>query len=204
MPDELTIEDLEKHSGLSTRTLHYYMSIGLLPGPEKRGVNASYTQEHLNRLDLILILKEMHLPLKQIRTLLDRLTPIEIHHYIDDQEDLLEKIKSNEPTAEGQEKAKNQSSALDYIKSLEEAHTSYRSITEDQTSIYQNSQPILRQSLPQKSAAQEPQTTSQDIWRRIVLADGVELHLRDTSDSHLRYKIDRLLSFARSLFRKQN
>ena len=62
MTEEYTIEDLENHSGIPTRTLHYYMQLGLLPGPDKRGKYASYSQEHIDRLDLILILKEMHLP----------------------------------------------------------------------------------------------------------------------------------------------
>jgi DNA-binding transcriptional MerR regulator len=97
MTEDLSIEDLENHSGLPVRTLHYYMAEGLLPGPDKRGKYASYSQEHLDRLDLILILKELHLPLKEIRALLENMTPAEIQHYLDDQEDLLAKLKADQP-----------------------------------------------------------------------------------------------------------
>ncbi len=32
MTEEYTIEDLENHSGIPTRTLHYYMQLGLYRG----------------------------------------------------------------------------------------------------------------------------------------------------------------------------
>jgi DNA-binding transcriptional MerR regulator len=203
MSEEFTIEDLEKHSGLSTRTLHYYMHMGLLPGPEKRGVNATYSQEHLDRLDLILILKEMHLPLKEIRKIFDRLTPAEIVHYRDDQEDLLEKIKGVRPQASADEKAKNGSSALDYIKGLEEAHQTYWNITDNQLQNIKNDPDKLLSNFSIRSIKEEKNVPPQEIWRRITLADGVELNFRDTRDRERRYKIDRLLSFARSLFDEQ-
>jgi DNA-binding transcriptional MerR regulator len=202
MPDELTIEDLEKHSGLSTRTLHYYTQIGLLPGPDKRGVNASYSREHLNRLDLILILKDMHLPLKEIRTLLDRLTPIEIQHYLDDQGGLLAKIKRSAPQPGHPDKPEGKGGALDYIQSLEAAHETHRRITENPPSVYHKSQTQVLHSdssiqTEQGPTAPEP---AHDLWRRVRLADGVELHFRDTGDSSTRRKIERLLSFAQSIF----
>jgi len=204
MTDELKIEDLEKHSGLSTRTLHYYMHLGLLPGPEKRGVNATYTQEHLDRLDLILILKEMHMPLKEIRKVLDRLTPSEIVHYRDDQEHLLRKIKGAEPTGEEKEEARKDSSALDYIKGLEKAHNIRREITENRPHLYINNQfSVFNDSFVQNGKKEERETESQ-IWRRIELDDGVELNIRDTRDKERRYKIDRLLSFARTLFKNKS
>jgi DNA-binding transcriptional MerR regulator len=124
MIKDLTIDDLEKHSGLSIRTLHYYMQKGLLPSPDKRGKYASYSQEHLDRLDLILILKEMHLPLNEIRELLDSLTPEEIQHYRDDQEDFLVKLKTAKPDAQDSNSV-SESSALDYIKGLEKAQNQF-------------------------------------------------------------------------------
>jgi DNA-binding transcriptional MerR regulator len=204
MTGELTIEDLEKHSGLSTRTLHYYMQIGLLPGPEKRGKYASYSHEHLDRLDLILILKEMHMPLKEIRKVLDRLTPSEIVHYRDDQEDLLRKIKGVSPAGEDSKVVRKETSALDYIKGLEEAHNIQRNITENRQHIYQDNQfKVFSESFVQAGDEEELEPKPQ-IWRRIVLDDGVELNIRDTRDKERRYKIDRLLTFARTLFKNKS
>jgi DNA-binding transcriptional MerR regulator len=202
MSEELTIEDLEKHSGLSTRTLHYYMQIELLPSPEKRGVNATYSQEHLDRLDVILILKELHLPLKEIRSLLDRLTPEEIKHYRDDQEDLLHKIKADKPQPDLKHPSNHESSALDYIKNLEEAHSAHRNVAENPPMLFQNQQRHIFSTPESPTPGDRSKKTDQEIWRRIILADGVELHIRDTRDKGLRYKLDRLLSFAASLFKK--
>jgi DNA-binding transcriptional MerR regulator len=202
MPEKLSLEDLEKHSGLSTRTLRYYMQVGLLPGPETLGKYAHYSQEHLDRLDLILILKELHLPLKEIRTVLDRLTPSEIIRYRDDQEDLLEKIKGVKPESEERGKAVQESSALNYIKGLEEAHTTHRNIADDRPNLYQNNQAVQFSDMSAVGRHQEPQRMEQEIWRRMVLTEGVELNIRETRDKEIRRKIERLVSFARSLFAK--
>lgn len=203
MTEDLTIDDLEKHSGLPVRTLHYYMQEGLLPGPDKRGKYASYSQEHLDTLDLILILKEMHLPLKEIRTLLESLTPAEIQHYRDDQEDLLAKLRAAKPEQEAPASGSEGSSALEYIKGLEEAHGMIREIRNDQT--------FLPRQLRDKNhlhqevsigADREDHPPLEERWRRVVLADGIELHTRETRDKETVYKIKRLLSFARSLFER--
>lgn len=202
MSEELTIEDLEKHSGLSVRTLHYYMQEGLLPGPDKRGKYASYSQEHLDRLDLILILKEMHLPLKEIRALLESLTPAEIQHYRDDQEDLLYKIKAAKPDYEDSPSDTEGSSALEYIKGLEEAHGMIREIKSDQTYFPRRFSNEIQPQPGIHNAVHSTQPPQEERWHRLVLADGIELHTRETRDKETLYKIKRLLSFAQSLFER--
>jgi DNA-binding transcriptional MerR regulator len=202
MTDNFSIEDLEKHSGLSTRTLHYYMSKGLLPGPETRGKYASYTQEHLDRLDLILILKEMHLPLDEIKAILDQLTPDEIRHYRDSQEDLLEKLKSTKPGTDEDSKKTKPGSALNYIKSLEEAQSAHETIAESSELFASNRRRSFKIEAPKMQIDRNMAEPKPEIWRRVILADGVELNIRESSDKEVRYKVDRLLSFARSLFKK--
>lgn len=206
MTEELSIEDLQKHSGLSIRTLHYYLQEGLLHSPDKRGKYASYSQEHLDRLDLILILKEMHLPLKEIRTLLDSLTPTEIQHYRDDQEDLLRKIKGLKPDDKSDKSDPKRGSALEYIKGLEEAHETIHEIRDVQSTSpirfrNQGNHPFENSTYTSRSSSQ----SSEERWRRIVLTDGIELHTRETRDKQTLNKIARLRSFAQSLFeRKKN
>jgi len=203
MAKELTIEDLEKHSGLPVRTLHYYMQEGLLPGPDKRGKYATYAQEHLDRLDLILILKEMHLPLKEIRALLESLTPAEIRHYRDDQEQLLGKLKSARPGEAAPSSDSEGSSALEYIKGLEEAHGKISEIRSDQAyfprQLFENNRTQDEISIGMERPSRQPQ---EERWRRVVIADGIELHTRETRDKETVYKIKRLLSFARSMFER--
>jgi DNA-binding transcriptional MerR regulator len=203
MPEDLTIEDLEKHSGLSVRTLHYYMAEGLLPGPDKRGKYASYSQEHLDRLDLILILKEMHLPLKEIRTLLEGMTPREIQHYRDDQEQLLARLKTSRPDEAVPAYDTEGSSALEYIKGLEEAHGMIREIRNDQTYFSNRLREDVRVHREDSIGAdREARPPQEERWRRVMIADGIELHTRETRDKETVYKIKRLLSFARSLFER--
>ena len=203
MTEDLSIEDLEKHSGLSVRTLHYYMQEGLLPGPDKRGKYASYSQEHLDRLDLILILKEMHLPLKEIRALLESLTPAEIQHYRDDQEDLLVKLRGAKPDQETPPSDSEGSSALEYIKGLDEAHGMIREIRNDQTYFPNRLREDVRLHREVSIGAdREVRPPQEERWRRVMIADGIELHTRETRDKETVHKIKRLLSFARSLFER--
>jgi hypothetical protein len=60
--------------------------------------------------------------------------------------------------------------------------------------------------MPQRRAradaapAEEPVQEAQH-WRRIVLAPGVELHIREPVTTALHDQIERLLALARSLFK---
>lgn len=66
----LSIDELAEQVGVSIRTIRYYISEGLLPGPESRGKSAQYGMEHLVRLRLIRQLVDERLPLRDIRVLL--------------------------------------------------------------------------------------------------------------------------------------
>jgi DNA-binding transcriptional MerR regulator len=68
-----TIGELAGEANVTTRTIRYYVSEGLLAPPEKGGRAASYNDEHLARLALIKILKEEFLPLQEIASLLNGL-----------------------------------------------------------------------------------------------------------------------------------
>lgn len=43
----ISLNELAKKSGVAERTIRYYISRGLLPGPMRGGRGAEYTQEHL-------------------------------------------------------------------------------------------------------------------------------------------------------------
>ena len=63
----MRIGDLARASGVSARTIRYYIVEGLLPPPDGAGLGASYDQSHLDRLRLIRHLKDTYLPLREIR-----------------------------------------------------------------------------------------------------------------------------------------
>lgn len=65
--DRYSLQELADAAGVSPRTVRYYIAEGLLPPPEPAGHKTSYSANHLNRLELIGLLKEAYLPLKEIR-----------------------------------------------------------------------------------------------------------------------------------------
>lgn len=72
---EYSLDELSKLADVTPRTVRYYIVEGLLPPPLTTGRNASYSQEHLDRLNAISTMKEMYIPLRQIRHRLNSLTP---------------------------------------------------------------------------------------------------------------------------------
>jgi len=76
--DTLTLQDLCDQASVSARTVRYYIQQGLLPPAEGSGPGTSYGKEHLDRLQLVLRLKNQHLPLAEIRRRLDGLSPEDV------------------------------------------------------------------------------------------------------------------------------
>lgn len=72
---EYTLDELSTLADVTPRTVRYYIVEGLLPPPLTTGRNATYSQEHLDRLNAIASMKEMYLPLREIRHRLNTLTP---------------------------------------------------------------------------------------------------------------------------------
>src|SRR6478609_3156619 len=67
--DELSLDELAARSGVSGRTIRYYQSEGVLPRPRRDGREARYTEEHVERLELIAELQERGLKLEAIKGL---------------------------------------------------------------------------------------------------------------------------------------
>ncbi len=64
---EYKISELADKAGVTKRTIHYYISKGLLLPPEGSGVNSLYNDEHLKRILLIKKLQSEYMPLNKIR-----------------------------------------------------------------------------------------------------------------------------------------
>ena len=64
---EYKVSELADKAGVTKRTIHYYISKGLLLPPEGSGVNSLYNDEHLERLLLIKKLQSEYMPLNKIR-----------------------------------------------------------------------------------------------------------------------------------------
>ena len=67
-----TVGEISKMTGISVRTLHHYDAIGLLhPAQVTEAGYRMYSDQNLQRLHTILLLRQLQFPLKEIRQILD-------------------------------------------------------------------------------------------------------------------------------------
>lgn len=64
---EYSIGELARQAGVTRRTIRYYVELGLLPPPGGAGRAATYTLDHLRRLEQIRALQAHRLSLEEIR-----------------------------------------------------------------------------------------------------------------------------------------
>jgi DNA-binding transcriptional MerR regulator len=199
MVQDLTIEDLSKKSGLSLRTLRYYIQEDLLPGPDTAGKYASYSQLHLDHLTLIKRLKQLHLPLKEIRLLLSNMTSTDMKYIIEYQDSVNLNLLMNEDVF-GQFASipdKN-SSALDYIRNLEKNQNRLR------RSIDSPKSPSPGRISKNRTIQETPENyrSNQERWTKIILFNGLELNVKEQQARKYKVEFDTLIKFAEKLFKK--
>src|SRR5207247_8178787 len=88
---------------VTSRTVHFYIQAGLLRPAGTPGPGTRYDDGHLARLRLIRLLQKEHLPLAEIRKMLETLSDVEAESLLREQE---------------AQRGGPQSSALDYIRSV--------------------------------------------------------------------------------------
>ena len=177
---DFDLNELCRVSGVTPRTVRYYIQQGLLPTPSSRGRGARYGQGHLNRLRLIGVLRGDDMPLSRIRETLEGL----------DDEAAAAMLEASASSAQG--------SALDYVRSLlmaSDGHVMRR--TDSVSSAHHTVMQNRRAWGPQ---AKEPgEWRSQ--WERISITPDVELHVRRPLPRKTARAVDRLTEAARDLFR---
>jgi DNA-binding transcriptional MerR regulator len=106
MPNDAdyTIADLARLTGLSVRTIRYYLAQGLIPASGESGPGAHYGQGHLDRLQLIKRLQTEYLPNAEIRRRLSALSD-------DDVASLIAEPVTDDPS-------RPTTSALDYVRGV--------------------------------------------------------------------------------------
>ena len=203
MTEDLTLEDLATHIGLPLRTLRYYIQEGILQGPDTRGKYASYSQQHLDRLELIQRLKRLRLPLQEIRQLLENMSPEEVST-VRQYQDIL-KLQVEQPVRLNRSEFRSPqpgSSALDYIHSLERGRENLIALT----SVPDSSPSVPPQSVPMTKTKQKFEyqaSAGQENWTRIILREGIELNVRTPMGADEKARIARLIEFARNLFNEK-
>jgi DNA-binding transcriptional MerR regulator len=171
-PTTFTLSELCERAGVSERTVRYYVTQGLLPSPGAgRGVR--WSQEHLERLQLILELKEKHLPLSDIRRRVEAMSASEVSALLATQRD--------EAPA---------TSAADYVqKVLAGVRPSPASKLATRASGVSSAPPPAAQ-----------QVITRTTWERIPLDQDVEIHVRRPLSRIQDKRVQRLLAAARDIF----
>jgi DNA-binding transcriptional MerR regulator len=190
MPTEYTLSELAHLSGVSPRTVRYYIQSGLLPAPIGAGPGARYTEAHLDRLRVIRKLQGSHLPLAEIRRRLESIPDERIADVAD--------TVAEEPPSD---------SALDYISTVlgrpREPMFAIPAPTMTHSSLPDAapapapaaSGPAPGPS-PEPASAREPERAQ---WERISLDPDVEIHVRRPLSRVQNKRVERLISIARQL-----
>lgn len=172
---QYTLQELADSAGVSIRTIRYYIGEGLLPGPAGSGPQSHYTESHRKRLRAISLLKERFLPLREIRRELAGLDDAAIDHLISELDD---RADDNRPPIAAAPMTTHDP-AFDYIESaLVRSPVNRRALREERT--------LTRAERPEQD----------ERWRRIEIADGVELLIREDLYRRRRDYIDWLADWA--------
>jgi Ca-activated chloride channel family protein len=185
----LTIEELAKSVGVPVRTVRFYITEGLIPGPGSRGKGATYGEEHLAKLALVRRLAERRVPLSDIREQVSRLSLAEVRDLLEEQN--LREAQLNQ--------AEQSSSPKEYVSELmrPDRARSRPGTTEDllirpmserrQASFLRNGTSFRESSPPRPE---------RERWYRWQLVPGVELHVSQDASKRFRDLIRRLRRMA--------
>jgi DNA-binding transcriptional MerR regulator len=85
--EELLIGELAHRSGISVRTIRYYISEDLLVAPPVRGRYSRFSSDYIERILLIRRMQDIYLPLKEIRRQMQNLDTDEVRELLEKFED---------------------------------------------------------------------------------------------------------------------
>jgi DNA-binding transcriptional MerR regulator len=185
-----TITDLEKATGLNRRTIHFYTREKLIPPPDGTGGGARYGEEHLLRLRLIGEMQKSHLKLTGIREALDTMTIAEMRA-------LSKKIESAPQQAWDRQALEGwltaNQPAAPQASMAEPAPEPYASGASDSFSFLNIIPPAP--AAPRKTSAnylqdlKRSKPVQEEQWRRLTVADGVEINVRADVERRHRQQI---------------
>lgn len=173
--DDLLIHELAEKTGVSSRTVRYYIVEGLLPEPSRQGKYNLFNQCYVERLKLIQRMKDAYLPLKEIRRILSSLGEEEIREILSQMEQGKDPLHIQPPATALPAPLANmgiRESAREYIRGVFESKPG---TSEPRATL--NRVINKYESTPQRLQIRYPGAT--ESWQRVTLSDGVELHFRD-------------------------
>lgn len=177
-----TIEELAEQVNVPVRTVRYYITEGLLPGPEGRGKATTYSAEHLQRLRLIRLLSNQHRPLAEIHQLLSLLSWAEIRTLLAEEE---QRARELEPAGQPPP-------PREYIAALLRNAQANQHVSAQAPFAAQPAGRVRESQRGYESASPPAGET----WSRWELAPGVELHVKDGAQKQQRGLIERVCKAA--------
>lgn len=221
--ETVTIQELSRRAGVTPRTIRYYVEQGLLP-PPGRGRPAEYTEEHLRRLALIRKLKRQYLPLEEIRDTMQKLG-------IEQVEELLAQGEQTEPPHTGMSSAADYIRGIMERTEARETYKRHSvpppppapTIPVQPRPAPAAEPPASAPSLGRTLKAPPPATNGSaengirepavsytegdlesqaETWRRVKLAEGIELHYLPAPGARRGELVARLLDAAKQILGK--
>lgn len=182
---EYSISELARQAGVTPRTIRYYTSEGLLPQPETRGRYARYRASHVQRLQQITALKAQYLPLSVIRERLDTAAGQEHDQPVRATPTRSADARSDTNTGERVAlRPVPATLALDVPPPPEPAP-----LPLGQYQFFPD--------LPEPLAEAGDAPPAAETWQRVVLAPGIELHVREPISAAQRERLLALIAAAR-------
>ena len=180
-----SLAELARVTGVTPRTVRYYIVQGLLPGANDTGPSAWYEERHLSRLRLVRELQRQHLPLAEIRARLAGLADDEVLELIE---------------AQASKPAASDGSALDYVRAL--LGTARRDAPSPRVLRAYEVEPgtVFSVATPPSATPKEPAPTAErSQWDRIALTNDIELHVRRPLSRLDNRRVERLITIARQV-----
>lgn len=204
MDSGLGIEELADRTGVSVRTVRYYISQGLLPGPGTRGKGTVYGDEHLARLRLIRRLSEQHVPLAEQRERLAALSLSEIEALLRQEERQLQVVEQAQSPRDYVAALLERAKLARSGSQMSETAPPYSAATVPPSPVHApRQQPAPSAALPvppipaDRASEGSVRSRAPEMWQRMVLAEGVELHVRADASRKRWQLVKRLLHIAR-------
>jgi DNA-binding transcriptional MerR regulator len=203
-----TISELEERSGVSRRTIHYYISRDLLLPAEGAGPSATYGDGHLLRLRLIAVLKGARLRLEGIREILQGKEPEEMAV-------LLEELRL--PPPRGSRESPSQALLWRLAKHTANMplrrtrrDSDLRRLRADRSELDLMAHDALclpfepGQDADPGAVVRGLHAENAEAWRRLQVTPDLEIHYRTGGGGPFRRKLNELVKQVRELFAEED
>jgi DNA-binding transcriptional MerR regulator len=190
---------------VTPRTIRYYTAEGLLPPPHTQGRHAVYTDDHFRRLCLIQRLKNAFLPLWEIKAQVRSLTSEEVEMLLSRKPVLPGESENDTAGTPAAAETTAKQGQLNYLAQILTAtEPPIAAIVAPPPRRILLVSPVFQSSLDSAalpaSVSSEPPHTSREVWERIVLAEGVELHVQIPGIPEQRERLERQIAAVQALF----